>query len=189
MDQAEFDRQIYVARWNRELGIITRNQYLEIHQDAFRGWEEERNRTFPMSERQELTKAILASRSEPAYPTGFYTEYKHPDGTWKTEPYVEDKAAELYFEVTGRGTVNGTLDHYSKWDYSDWREEYLATGQSYAFDKMLELYDGSELPKPVTKTVNPFDKAWNFLGERPGIPVLACLVVFGYIAMTLLAAL
>lgn len=174
MDQAEFDRQIYVAKKNLELGLISSNQARAHLGRKLREWEENRNYTFPLSERQELS---LTLRREPAYPTGFYTEYKHPDGSWKTEPYVEDKEAELYFEVTGRGTTNGTLDHYTKWDYSDWREEYLATGQSYAFDKMMELYDGSELPKPVTKTVNPFDKAWDFLRERPGIPVLAYLVL------------
>lgn len=84
----------------------------------------------------------------------------------------EAEKCELYFEVTGRPTTNGTMDHYSRWDYADWREEYLATGQSFAFDKMMERYDGSE---PVTKAVNktsPWSAVRNFVSDHPSLLVL-----------------
>jgi hypothetical protein len=99
-----------------------------------------------------------------------------------------DEEASLYFEITGRSKA-----HWKHWGYEEWREEYIATGMSVPFEKMVGKVTAGTYPPVVIRgkttpdhrlllPVRGLVNAWSLVRDNP----LLIFPVFG-VTLVLLA--
>jgi hypothetical protein len=91
-------------------------------------------------------------------------------------PTKEQAERDLYYEVTGRQRFSHGVqaDHFRYW-----RDEYTATGQSYAFDQMMRNYEpGMETKPAITRTVKKYCPQWDrLLDAAPVLIILTGILV------------